>query len=60
MEPVEQGLLVGLDDDDVRHLLPAVGRLPVLRGFVGRDSKHLRISFLILLAFCSSSYASRF
>lgn len=38
MQLVEQGL-VGLDDD-ARRLVPALGRLHVLRGFVGRDSKH--------------------
>lgn len=35
MQLVEQGL-ISLDDD-TRPLVPALGRLPLLRGFVGRD-----------------------
>lgn len=39
MQLVERGL-IGLDDD-VRGLVPALGRLPLLRGFVGADIPYL-------------------
>lgn len=63
MQLVEKGL-VGLDDD-VRPLVPALGQLPLLRGFVGRDSKQYILFRLLVtpppntvscLGICSRSH----